>query len=158
MEKHIIKRVVIRRLCELMITAVVLSAAVAGMLFMGVLNTDSRVLFGMLAGVALFEMINTVFLRHCYFDLLGKKIYYLSNLFAYFIFIFITATVYFVDPETIYLWLFGISEFAKYSEAEFAVWFSAALFHAIGIALVFVAPAGMKGVVRFLDDQYGYGR
>ena len=148
-----VKRVIIRRFFELLVTSAAISAAVTMLNISEILNTKNRLFFGLFAGVIIFVFLNVRMMRHCYFDLKNKRLYYFSNLAAYLLF----AAAGFVSslflPNVLYTCIFVVTKFVKYLFSDIPAYYSVLIFHAIGLSAVFLAPLGMDRMFK-LNDIY----
>ncbi len=148
----IVFRVIIRRFLELLFTNTVISIVLTVLNLKKILPGQSSLLFGMLAGIAMFAFINFRMLRRCYFDLTNSFLYYVSNMAAYLLFALGGVFVYFLFSSEIYTWLFAITKFLKCINSDIAIPYSAAIFHLIGFSVIFLAPIGMKWIFVYNDD------
>ena len=149
----IIIRVTVRRFVELFVITVVLSVILT-FLNVGHILADKRLLsVGMLCAIALFAFVNFKMLRKCYFDLADNSMYFKSNILAYLLFAGVGYLIYFTCPGAVYTWLFAVEKFARYASGELAVPYSAALFHCVGLAIIFAAPIGMKWVFMIKNND-----
>lgn len=145
-------KVIIRRLCELLLICAIISAIITFFFVAGILYTDTYLSIALLIGLFLFAFINLRMLRQCYFDLHNNKNYYFSNILSYVIFALVSFGVCKLCSGIIFTWLFAVTKFLKYTNAGISTITSMLFFHIIGILSVLLAPIGMKWVVEDIEE------
>ena len=146
------KGVVLRRLRELLLSCFLLSVVATVLNIMNVIETSYGLMILLSIFSLFFWVVNVRQMRDCYYDLKGDKSHYKLNLIAYMIFIAVNALlflfVYFTKGEIskyIYTGIFALTKLFKYIPPYInSNFMSAAVFHAVGIVLVFIAPTGIR--------------
>ncbi len=146
------KGVVFRRLRELMLSCFVLSLVAMVLNIMNVIETAYGLMILLSIFSLFFWVVNIRQMRDCYYDLKGDKSHFKLNLIAYLIFICVNALlflfVYFTRGELsqyVYTGIFALTKLFKYLPPYInSNFMSAAVFHIVGIILVFVAPMGIR--------------
>lgn len=142
-----------RRFVELFLLNSGLSAIITIFSISGALDTENKLLTALAVGVVVFMSINTVMLRHCFFDLENRNFYYITNVIAYFLFVLANLAVYYFCSEEVYTWIFAITKIAHFSVLDVSNLYSALAFHCIGMIVTMIAPLGMSWI--FTDNMYG---
>lgn len=149
-----IKKVIIRRTLELLISNIIISLFLTIFNIFGILNTQTHLGFASLLGVAVFMIINIKLSRNCYFDLRSNYNYYFSNILSYLIFVFIGILVYLLFPDYIFTCFFSIIKVAKYSRFIVSTFLSMLYFHTIGFLCILFAPIGMGWVFDMIENNF----
>lgn len=150
-----IKKVIIRRTLEFLISNAIISLFLTILNIFGVLETQTQLGFTTLLGVSVFLLLNVKLSRDCYFDLRSNYNYYFSNIVSYLIFVLIGVLVYVMFPDYIFTCFFAIIKVAKYSIFTVSTMVSMLCFHAVGILCVVIAPIGMGWVFDMIDNRMG---
>ena len=145
-------KIIIRRFIELLLTCAVISSVMTILNLSEAVEGKTCLFMGLLLGTAVFIFVNVIMLRRCYFDLQSKYRYYTANIIAYILFVAVSFAVYFLCSNECYAWIFAITKFARYTNAELSTQHSALLFHGIGLLTVIFAPLGMSWVFMNEDD------
>ncbi len=134
--------VVIRRVLELLLSAVILSASIVALNALGILR--DKVLAVIITAVfqGAFVWINLQQMRICYCNLNDKKLYYTLNLLSYFIFVILTYLAYFLMTKMTFLWIFSLTVLFAYFNVNMPI--AILMFHLIGIVCIFIAPLGLS--------------
>lgn len=151
------KGIVLRRLVELMLSCFILSLVATVLNLMNVIDTayGLMILLGIFA--LFFWLVNVRQMRDCYYDIKGNKSYFKLNFIAYLLFMCVNGLlflfVYFTGGELsryVYTGIFAITKVFKYIPPYVnSNFLSGAVFHAVGIVLVFVSPTRTR-----LDERY----
>ena len=149
--ENIALKIIVRRFLELFCVNAAISAILTVLNVFKVLARQNTLLFGIAVGIVIFAVINFIMLRHCYFDLRNNFLYFTTNIAAYALFALLNALVYLLFSSQVYTWLFAVTKFFKYTSLALSAPLSAAVFHLIGFAVVFLAPIGMGWI--FADDD-----
>ncbi len=148
----VLKRyLIIRRFVELMAWTVVLSIACILISYLNLENPQKILKVCLPLGALIFVLINVDMLKHCYYDLRKKYIYYLTNYIAYFLYMAVTALVYFLFGITVYSWAFGITRFLGYTFSAITNHASVIIFHVIMLVAIGIAPLGMDRI--FIEEK-----
>lgn len=146
-------KVIIRRFLEMLISSALFSAIAVVLNILGLFTTTTSVFILDFLAAACWFTLNLFMLRHCYFDLRDRKIYYVSNFIAYAVFGICTVIAYLYFSSSVYGWIFAITKLFKYTALNFSTVWSAALFHLFGGLMILLAPIGMKWVFDLEDDE-----
>lgn len=147
--REIIINVIIRRTAELLILSICISGLITGLYVLELFeSTQKACVISSCIGMAVYIIINVSMLRTCYFELGNKPVYYGANYTAYFIFMLISAGVYILGGDGVYTWGFVITKAAKYWSVSMDTKTAAVIFHCIMGAVIALAPAGMKRVLK----------
>lgn len=147
----ILLKTVARRLFELFFTSAAFSAALTVLNTEEILDGNIRFLPIVYIFAALFMIVNFIMMRNCYCDLRDNRLFWILNFSAYLIFLILSFSVFLCSSKT-YTWLFAITKFLRYTDTNITVVQSAAVFHLVGIAAVFLAPIGLGWVLE-CDDE-----
>lgn len=149
-----IKKVIIRRTLELLISNAIISLFLTMFNIFGVLETQTQLGFASLLGVSVFLLVNVKLSRDCYFDLRSNYNYYFSNILSYLIFVLIGIFVYMLFPSYIFTCFFSIIKVAKYSRFIVSTFLSMLFFHTIGFLCILFAPIGMGWVFEMHVNNF----
>lgn len=140
----------IRRFAELIFTCFIISGFIALLSKMGILVERGHVVFALLIGAVIFFVVNIKMQRNCYYDM-GEyhKEYYIINTVAYLLFAAVCYLVYIFCSDEVYTWLFAITKWVRFTVNRIEIYLSALLFHLVGLATVFLSPAGV------VTDNFG---
>ena len=141
-----------RRFTELFLSCTIISSIVTVLNILGFLSNKNDLLLGTLCGTAVFVCINVRMLRYYYFDLNGNIVYFVANIAAYLIFTAVCLLIYRFCSSAAYAWLFGITKFGRYTNAELETFRCALIFHGIGFLMNFLAPWGMKEILKLKHE------
>lgn len=141
-----------RRFAELFILNLGISVIITVLSIMDVLDTQNKLFTALVIGVILFMSINTIMLRQCFFDLENRNFFYITNIIAYLAFALLSIILYCNLSDELYTWMFAITKIAHFSVFNVPNFFSALLFHCIGIMATLVSPFGMSWI--FADNIY----
>ena len=145
-------KIIIRRFAELVITCFIISGFIALLSKMGILVERKYVVVALLIGALMFFLIQVKMLRNCYYDMQQfYREYYLTNTFAYLLFVLVCYLIYFFCADEVYTWLFAITKWVRFTVNRIEIYLSALLFHAVGLACVFLSPAGV--ITENFDDR-----
>ena len=150
--ENIALKIIVRRFLELFCVNAAISAILTVLNVFKVLARQNTLLFGIAVGIVIFAVINSIMLRHCYFDLRNNFLYFTTNIAAYALFALLNALVYLLFSTEVYTWLFAVTKFFKYTSLALSAPLSAAVFHLIGFAVVFLAPIGMGWIFAYDDE------
>ncbi len=146
-------KVIIRRFIELLVSCALFSVIAVFLNIIGLFTTKTAVFTLAFLGAVCWFSLNVFMLRHCYFDLCDRKIYYISNFVAYIIFGICTVIVYLCFSNSVYGWIFAITKFFKYTNLSLSTVRSAALFHFLGGLMIWLSPIGMKWIFTLEEDE-----
>ena len=77
-------RVIKRRFIELIIKSFLISSIITAAFEFGIFPSEKPVMLAFICtGAVIFLIINIIQLRYCYYDLKGKKEYYVANFIAF---------------------------------------------------------------------------
>ena len=139
------------RFVELALCSVMLSSASAALWLAEIVpKSDQAVGITFLFGMIIFAILQTVFLRRSYLEYKNRFAYLAYNIFVYFLFAVgsIAARIYL--GNVFHTWTFGIYKFMMFANADMTWWQSAIYGHAVMVAIIFLAPIG----VRRYNDEY----
>lgn len=149
---NFIVNVVIRRVQELLLLAMILSVP---MTFICIRYgaSDTNIFMILLTGVIIYMFLQLRFLRQCYFDVYNLSAYYLSNFIASGLFALIHFCGYRFLNNEIYTWLFSITKFARYGEYGMTNLQSVLIFHGIILMLVLLASVDIRRMLAFEEEE-----
>ena len=161
MNLQVLLRVSLRRFGELMVKSFLCSSIITAAFEFDLFPSEKPVMLTFLCtGALVFFIINIVKLRCCYYDLKGKKEYYVANFIAYFFFMLAGLITIYINNFA-YTWVFGITKFLRFTEAGLPKYLSAAIFHAVMLLAIVCAPVGMswtkslnRGRIQRDPDEY----
>ncbi|MBQ8764908.1 MAG: hypothetical protein IJZ12_03185 [Clostridia bacterium] len=144
-----------RRFMEIAGSCVLLSAVISFLCKCNALPDGSgELVIGLYIATAIFIVINIWMMRGCYYELKDTKVYFIVNYSAYIVFGLITILAYKLFSAEVYTWLFAITKFARYTNLYLPTVYSAAIFHAIMVIGIFLAPIGMSWVHIRAEEKY----
>ena len=147
----ILLKAVLRRLFELFFTSAAFSAVLTVLSTEKILDGNIRFLPIVYIFAALFMIANFIMLRNCYCDFRDNRLFRFVNFLAYLVFLAVSFSIFLYSSKA-YTWLFAITKFLRYTDTSITVAASAAVFHSVGIAEVFLAPTGLGWVLE-CDDE-----
>ncbi len=145
--------VIVLRFSELFFVNTAISMVLVVLNKVNILQSRGALLLGTLVGIAVFAVINFRMLRQCYFDLKGGLAYYIANTAAYLLYVLLGIAVYIVFSNRVYTLFFALTKFLRYTALDISLLCSAAVFHVIGLALIFSAPIGMGWIFEQTEDE-----
>ncbi len=152
-------RATLTRFIEFVFISFALSAIMLCIYYLDIVP-QKAVSYGIMFTIAAiaFITIQVKMLRITFSLFEGGNEYYIYNYTAYFMFIITTAIVYkFIDKSYVYTWMFGTTKFLSYFSDKINTVISAAIFHAIMLFAIYLAPAGLKGTVepeQDIEDEF----
>ena len=145
--KKFILELIIRRTVHLLGGCVLISAILALLCTIGVLPDGSGMLFvGMLSGLVIYVTYNVKMMRRVYFMVRAKRMYYLINLSAYFVFGIINLCSYKIFSSYVFAWLFSLTKVARYTNLNLSIPYAVAVFHILMTIAMLLAPLGMEWI------------
>lgn len=136
-------RVIKRRFLELIIKSFLISSIITAAFEFDIFPSEKPVMLTFIcAGAAIFLILNIINLRYCYYDLKGKREYYIANFIAYSFYMLAGLITILINNEA-YTWVFCITKFLRFTESEAPKYLSAAIFHAVMLLAIVCAPVGM---------------
>ncbi|MBQ7976380.1 MAG: hypothetical protein IJ300_11900 [Clostridia bacterium] len=155
------KGVILRRLKELMLSCFILSLVASVLNLMNIIDTvhGLMILLGLFS--LFFWLVNIRQMRDCYADLKGDKVHFRLNIIAYLLFIGVNGIFYLVIAITneelaryVYTFIFALTKVFKYVPPYInSNFLSAVVFHAVGIAAVFIAPTGISFEISYKEQN-----
>lgn len=144
-----------------MLSCFLLSVVATVLNVMNVIETSYGIMVVLVAFSLFFWLVNLRYMRDCYYDLKGDKSHLKLNLIAYMLFILVNAClflfVYFTKEEFskyVYTGIFAITKVFRYVPPYInSNFISAAIFHIVGIALVFLSPVGIRIVEDYKEKN-----
>lgn len=154
-------RVIKRRFIELIIKSFLISSIITAAFEFGIFPSEKPVMRSFICtGAVIFLIINIIQLRYCYYDLKGKKEYYVANFIAYSLYMLAGLITILINNEA-YTWVFCITKFLRFTESGPPKYLSAAIFHAVMLLAIVCAPVGMawtkslnRGRIHRDPDEY----
>ncbi len=142
MKKEFIRYFFGKRLIELFLPMVLLSAAATLLNIVG-LASQRYIVFGVLLVFQIvFLSINIKEMRKCYAVLADTRLHYKVNFGAYGIFAAANFVLYFLLPHTYYTWCFALTKMLVVMGAGKILSFLE--FHLVGIVAILVSPVGVR--------------
>lgn len=137
------KRMIKRRFINLILLNSIISFSLTVMNVLDILKTRNQLSLGIFIGAVIFYAVTLWRLKRCYYDIRNKKVYYFINIVSYSLFALFGYLIYFLGFEQLYTFLYATTKIIRFTAFSPPIPVSALLFHAIGFAMVFVAPIGM---------------
>ena len=148
--KKMILELIIRRTMHLLGGCVLISAILALLCILGALPDGSGMLFtGMLLGLAVYIAYNVKMMRRVYFLVRAKRIYFLINLSAHFVFGLINLCTYKIFSSYVFAWLFALTKVARYTNLNLSTPCAVTVFHALMTIAMLLAPMGMEWMYEY---------
>ena len=148
------KKVIIQRFFELMLTNILFSVCIAGFYYLDLIETEFSLAMSGGIFTLLYIVINIKYMRRCYFEVYGTKDYYIINYIAYAAFLAVNLLAYFVCSDFIYTIIFAIAKFVVYLGLTKQTHISVLVFHILMIVTVAIAPLGMKYFYKWRFNDY----
>ncbi len=147
------------RFLEFLLISIILSLTVIGLYYIRIVprNYGSYgICFSI--GVIVYIMIQVRMMKNLYFAVNDRKSFYIINLIAYAIYMFVGIVVYmFIDKKYIYLNVFGITRFLAYFNEKISIMTSATIFHIIMLIVIYFAPMGLADKLKpeaDIEDEF----
>lgn len=139
---------ILKRIIELFVWDVILSALLHGLNIAGIIPGNmSGQFLSLLVGALLYIVQNVRWMRRCRFEMPSKRIYMFVNYTAYAVFVLISFVILAVTDSATYTWIFSITEFLTHTNLNISTVQSAVVFHTVMIFIIWLAPAGMEALL-----------
>ncbi len=153
----LILRVSARRFAEILITHIIISVIVAGIVvvFERTKIASNNVMLALLiTSIIAYVIVTVAMSRRCFFDLIDRKKYYITNILAYVMFMIVNVALYFLLDSVPYTWLFAITKSFRYISPFIGTKLSILIFHTVMLGFIAAAPIGMDWLFDMDDDEY----
>ena len=154
----LILELTVRRVIHLVLGCVVISSLIAILCITGIFPDGSGILLGgMSAGVVLYIFFNVKMMRRVFFLVRKRRLYYVINFGAYFVFGLINLCVYKLCSNYVFAWLFAITKFLRYTNLSLSIPSAVTVFHFIMTLAALCAPVGMEWMYE-MDERNAVGK
>ena len=148
-----ILELIVRRTLHLLLGCIAISAVLALLCIWGYLpDASGKLLAGMCVGLVLYIAFNVKMMRRVYFLVRTKKIYFLVNLSAYFIFGLVNLCAYKLCSSYVFAWLFVLAKTFRYTNLGLSIPDAVVVFHIIMTLAMIFAPVGMEWLYE-MDER-----
>lgn len=146
-------KVSMRRFLELFVTCAGISAIITLFYQMGFFVSNGILRNVLLAGLAVFVLLNFDMLRAHYYNLENNYRYFLATISAQLVFAAVTFVACRFDSNVLFNWLFAVTKVAKHSNMGMNLFHSVLMFHAVGLLLIVLSPIGMFWLTKQETDD-----